>query len=197
LYFTKGKGNHTGTDIHCGSEQYAASHSTISSCCHGNRRRKGYSRYSSGITIPFPLASLPYCRPPFFPRLACFVDSLLSSFLLAFYRIRVFSHLNCVFFYLTKENAVGLLENMTDFITSQASAEGQDVDLVQNIGGNLLQGMSNSLSTSAKKAVVYEEPKVGQDTIEDEDDVVTERKQVTQHISAAKQEGLSTEYSDI
>jgi len=86
---------------------------------------------------------------------------------------------------------------MTDFITSQASAEGQDVDLVQNIGGNLLQGMSNSLSTSAKKAVVYEEPKVGQDTIEDEDDVVTERKQVTQHISAAKQEGLSTEYSDI
>lgn len=83
------------------------------------------------------------------------------------------------FFYLTKENAVGLLENMTDFITSQASAEGQDVDLVQNIGGNLLQGMSNSLSTSAKKAVVFEEPKVGQDTIEDEDDVVTERKQVT------------------
>lgn len=68
---------------------------------------------------------------------------------------------------------------MTDFITSQASAEGQDVDLVQNIGGNLLQGMSNSLSTSAKKAVVFEEPKVGQDTIEDEDDVVTERKQVT------------------
>lgn len=68
---------------------------------------------------------------------------------------------------------------MTDFITSQASAEGQDVDLVQNIGGNLLQGMSNSLSTSAKNAVVFEEPKVGQDTIEDEDDVVTERKQVT------------------
>ena len=68
---------------------------------------------------------------------------------------------------------------MTDFITSQASAEGQDVDLVQNIGGNLLQGMSNSLSTSSKKAVVYEEPKVGQDTTEDKDDVDFERKQVT------------------
>ena len=82
-------------------------------------------------------------------------------------------------FYLTKENAVGLLQNMTDFITSQASAEGQDVDLVQNIGGNLLQGMSNSLSTSAKKAVVYEEPKVEQVTIEDEDGLDTERRQVT------------------
>ena len=67
---------------------------------------------------------------------------------------------------------------MTDFITSQASAEGQDVDLVQNIGGNLLQGMSNSLSTSAKKAIVFEEPKVGQDSTEDENDVDTERKQV-------------------
>ena len=68
---------------------------------------------------------------------------------------------------------------MTDFITSQASAEGQDADLVQNIGGNLLQGMSNSLSTSAMKAVVYEEPKVGQVTREDEDDVETKRRQVT------------------
>jgi len=68
---------------------------------------------------------------------------------------------------------------MTDFITSQASAETQDVDLVQNIGGSLLQGMSNSLSTSAKKAVRYEQPKVGQDRIEDEDDVDTERIQVT------------------
>ena len=67
---------------------------------------------------------------------------------------------------------------MTDFITSQASAEGQDVDLVQNIGGNLLQGMSNSLSTSAKKAIVFEESKVGQDSTEDENDVDTERKQV-------------------
>lgn len=67
---------------------------------------------------------------------------------------------------------------MTDFITSQASAEGQDVDLVQNIGGNLLQGMSNSLSTSAKKAIVFEEPKVGQDSTEDENDADTERKQV-------------------
>ena len=87
----------------------------------------------------------------------------------------------CFFCYLTKENAVGLLENMTDFITSQASAEGQDVDLVQNIGGNLLQGMSNSLSTSAKKAIVYEEPKIGQVTIEDEDGVDTVRRQVTKH----------------
>ena len=68
---------------------------------------------------------------------------------------------------------------MTDFITSQASAAGQDVDLVQNIGGNLLQGMSNSLSTSVKKAVRFEESKVGQDTTEDENDVDTERKQVT------------------
>ena len=67
---------------------------------------------------------------------------------------------------------------MTDFITSQASAEGQDVDLVQNIGGNLLQGMSNSLSTSAKKAIVFEEPKLGQDSTEDENDADTERKQV-------------------
>ena len=67
---------------------------------------------------------------------------------------------------------------MTDFITSQASAEGQDVDLVQNIGGNLLQGMSNSLSTSAKKAIVFEKPKVGQDSTEDENDADTERKQV-------------------
>lgn len=74
---------------------------------------------------------------------------------------------------------MGLLENMTDFITSQANAEGQDVDLVQNIGGNLLQGMSNTLSTSAKKAVGFEQPHVGQDTIEDENDVDTERKQVT------------------
>lgn len=74
---------------------------------------------------------------------------------------------------------MGLLENMTDFITSQTSAEGQDVDLVQNIGGNLLQGMSNTLSTSAKKAVGFEEPQAGQDTIEDENDVDTERKQVT------------------
>lgn len=68
---------------------------------------------------------------------------------------------------------------MTNFITSQASAEDQDADLVQNIGSNLLQGMSNSLSTSAKKAVVYEEPKVGQVTREDEDDVKTERRKVT------------------
>ena len=83
------------------------------------------------------------------------------------------------FVYFQKESAVGLLENMTDFITSQASAEGQDVDLVQNIGGNLLQGMSNTLSTSAKKAVGFEQPQVGQDTIEDENDVDTERKQVT------------------
>ena len=67
---------------------------------------------------------------------------------------------------------------MTDFITSQASAEGQDVDLVQHIGGNLLQGMSNSLSTSAKKAIVFEEPKLGQDSTEDENDADTERKQV-------------------
>ena len=74
---------------------------------------------------------------------------------------------------------------MTDFITSQASAEGQDVDLVQNIGGSLLQGMSNSLSTSAKKAVGYEKPKVGQDTMENEDEVNTERKQVTVYSSAA------------
>ena len=86
-------------------------------------------------------------------------------------------------FYLIKENAVGLLENMTDFITSQVSAEGQDADLVQNIGGNLLQGMSNSLSKSAKKAVVYEEPTVGQATIKDEDNVDTERRQVHVHVT--------------
>jgi len=67
---------------------------------------------------------------------------------------------------------------MTDFITSQANAEGQDVDLVQSIGGSLLQGMSNSLSTSAKKAAGYGKPKVGQDSIEDAD-FDTERKQVT------------------
>lgn len=67
---------------------------------------------------------------------------------------------------------------MTDFITSQVSAEGQDADLVQNIGGNLLRGMSNSLSTSAKKAIVFEEPTAGQDLIKDEDNVDTERRQV-------------------
>ena len=86
---------------------------------------------------------------------------------------------------------------MTNFITSQASAEGQDVDLVQNIGGNLLQGMSNSLSTSAKRAIVFEDPKVRQDSTEDENDVDIERKQVKYNMSAAKQEWLSTECNNI
>lgn len=65
---------------------------------------------------------------------------------------------------------------MTDFITSQISADGQNADLVEDIGGSLLQGMSNSLSTSAKKAITYkdktpEEPK-------DEDYVDTVKEQV-------------------
>ena len=45
---------------------------------------------------------------------------------------------------------------MTEFTASQISAEVQNVDLVENIGGNLLQGISNSLSASAKKAAVFE-----------------------------------------
>ena len=65
---------------------------------------------------------------------------------------------------------------MTDFITSQISAEGKNVDLVQDIGGNLLQGMSNSLSTSAQKATAYKEQTV--EELKDEDNVDTERKQV-------------------
>ena len=46
---------------------------------------------------------------------------------------------------------------MTEFITSRIGTEAQNVDLVRNIGGNLLQGISNSLSASAKKAVVFEQ----------------------------------------
>ena len=88
LYLSKGKGNHTGTDIHSESEQYTANHSTIGGCCHGDRRRKGYSRDSSGITIPFPLVSLPSYRPPSIrsfvpPFLSCFVPSCFPSFQLS------------------------------------------------------------------------------------------------------------------
>ncbi len=78
--------------------------------------------------------------------------------------------------FLIQENAVGLLENMTDFITSQISAEGQNADLVQDIGGNLLQGMSNSLSTSAKKATAFKEQTDGE--LEQEGNVDQEKKQV-------------------
>ena len=46
---------------------------------------------------------------------------------------------------------------MTEFITSRIGTEAQNVDLVRNIGGNLLQGISNSLSASARKAVVFEQ----------------------------------------
>ena len=67
---------------------------------------------------------------------------------------------------------------MTDFITSQISADVQDVDLVQDIGGSLLHGMSNSLSKSAKKANVYTEQTVGKDKMEDGDSVETEKIQV-------------------
>ena len=102
-----------------------------------------------------------------------------------------------------QENAVGLLENMTNFITSQLSAEAQDIDLVQDIGGNLLQGMSNSLSTSAKKAVVNEEQSTGIDKIENihVDTVEMKRKQVliivtlTIIITAVFRKGYKFKYS--
>lgn len=44
---------------------------------------------------------------------------------------------------------MGLLENMTDFVKSQIGCKGSDADFTQELGGNLLQGISNTLSISS------------------------------------------------
>lgn len=64
---------------------------------------------------------------------------------------------------------------MTDFISSQVGNEEQDVDLVQDIGGSLLQGMSNSLSASAPRARSDPAQTDGKD---EESGKVAEKKQV-------------------
>ena len=68
---------------------------------------------------------------------------------------------------------------MTEFLSSQVGSEGQDIELVQNIGESLLQGMSNSLSASSLRAT----PDTGQtdeevDEAENENRVKVRRKQV-------------------
>lgn len=49
---------------------------------------------------------------------------------------------------------MGLLENMTDFVKSQIGCKGSDADLTQDLGGNLLQGISNALSISSTRSSV-------------------------------------------
>lgn len=78
---------------------------------------------------------------------------------------------------------MGLLENMTDFISSQVSSEGLDVELVQDVGGSLLQGMSNTLSTSAPRAGKDAETIARRDKALDGDVVEVEKKQVRPHLN--------------
>ena len=66
---------------------------------------------------------------------------------------------------------------MTDFLSSQVNTEGQNVDLIQDVGGSLLQGMSNSLSASAPRASSNAEKLDENDQAEDEDSVEEDRKQ--------------------
>ena len=49
---------------------------------------------------------------------------------------------------------MGLLENMTDFVKSQIGCKGLDADFAQELGGNLLQGISNALSISSARSSV-------------------------------------------
>ena len=71
---------------------------------------------------------------------------------------------------------------MTDFISSQVSSEGMDVELVQDVGGSLLQGMSNILSTSAPRASTDAETTYGKDEELDEDGAKVVGKQVRLHL---------------
>ena len=71
---------------------------------------------------------------------------------------------------------------MTDFISSQVRSEGMDVELVQDVGGSLLQGMSNTLSTSAPRAGKDAETTDRKDEALD-GDVEVERKQVRPHLN--------------
>ena len=72
---------------------------------------------------------------------------------------------------------------MTDFISSQVRSEGMDVELVQDVGGSLLQGMSNTLSTSAPRAGKETETTDRKDKALDGDVVEVERKQVRPHLN--------------
>lgn len=49
---------------------------------------------------------------------------------------------------------MGLLENMTDFVKSQIGCKGSDADFTQELGGNLLQGISNTLGISSARSSV-------------------------------------------
>lgn len=74
---------------------------------------------------------------------------------------------------------IGLLENMTDYISSQIGSDKQDVDLVQDIGGSLLQGMSNTLGVSAPRASSEDEnTEEKEGAFEEEDNERTDKKQV-------------------
>lgn len=75
---------------------------------------------------------------------------------------------------------IGLLENMTDYISSQIGSDKQDVDLVQDIGGSLLQGMSNTLGVSAPRASSEDENTEEKEAgaFDEENNERTNRKQV-------------------
>lgn len=49
---------------------------------------------------------------------------------------------------------MGLLENMTDFVKYQIGCKGSDADFTQELGGNLLQGISNALRISSARSSV-------------------------------------------
>ena len=51
-----------------------------------------------------------------------------------------------------QENAVNLLEDTADFVSSQLNSGTTDPDVLQNVGASLLHGISNVISVTSSKA---------------------------------------------